>query len=54
MTASRTDDGCFEDLRKGGLEGTRAETWDLKNVSAPANHPVSGFPLSGLDGFCLG
>ena len=24
----------------------RAETWDLKIVSAPANHPVSGFPLS--------
>ncbi len=23
-----------------------AETWDLKIVSAPANHPVSGFPLS--------
>jgi hypothetical protein len=22
-----------------------AETWDLKAFLAPANHPVSGFPL---------
>ena len=45
MTASMTEDSDFEDLKAGGLEGTRAETWDLKNVSAPANHPVSGSPL---------
>ena len=24
-----------------------AETWDLKVFLPPANHPVSGFPLSG-------
>jgi hypothetical protein len=30
-----------------------AETWDLKEMS-PANYPVSGLPLSGLDGVCLG
>ena len=40
-----TEDRCFEDLRAGGLEGTRAKTWDLKEMSI-ANHPVSGFPLS--------
>ena len=43
-----TEDRCFEDLRAGGLEGTRAKTWDLKEMSL-ANHPVSGFPLSGLE-----
>ena len=26
-----------------------AEAWDLKVFLPPANHPVSGFPLSGPD-----
>jgi hypothetical protein len=40
------EDSGFEGLRTGGFEGPKAETWDLKIISAPANHPVSGFPLS--------
>ena len=47
MTASMTEDRCFEELRTGGLEGTRAESWDPKR-NVPSQSSGLRFPLECL------